>query len=88
MPLDQQAILNYVLTFKLITTNFNMLFPPAPLVPVLWRKQSEGSCLISESPVGTQLNKLVFNFLTIIMLYPENPFFCRMINLNMVWVFM
>ena len=42
MPLDQQAILNYVLTFKLITTNFNMLFPPAPLVPVLWLKQSEG----------------------------------------------
>ena len=36
MPLDQQAILLKVLTFKLITNNFNILFPPAFLVPVLW----------------------------------------------------
>ena len=42
MPLDQQAILNQVLAFKLIRSNFNVLFPPAPLVPVLWPKQSEG----------------------------------------------
>ena len=42
MPLDQQAIFNWVLTFKLIATNFNVLFSPAPLVPALWLKHSEG----------------------------------------------
>ena len=30
MPLDQQAIVNQLLNFELVTSNFNILIPPAP----------------------------------------------------------